>query len=70
MISAARTRAENRFVAFERRQLKVLNEQEEAERAVDENTVRLSALRLATAAEARAKKPAKPGPRARSKAVV
>ncbi len=59
MISAVRSHAENRFAALEKRQLKVLSEQEEAERAVDENTARLRALRLAKEAEDRAKKPAK-----------
>jgi hypothetical protein len=59
MISAKRSQAENRFAALERRQLKVLNEHEEAERAVDENTARLRALRLAKEAEDRAAKPAK-----------
>lgn len=59
MISAVRTQAENRFAALEKRQTRVLSEQEEAERAVDENTARLRALRLAKEAEDRAKKPAK-----------
>ena len=59
MISASRSHAENRFAALEKRQLKVLSQQEEAERAVDENTARLRALRLAKEAKDRAKKPAK-----------
>ena len=59
MISAVRTQAENRFAALEKRQTRVLSEHEEAERAVDENTARLRALRLAKEAEDRAAKPAK-----------
>ncbi len=58
MISASRARAENRFAALEKRQLKVLSEQEEAERAISENTARLRALRLAKEAEDRAEKSA------------
>ena len=59
MISATRMHAETRFAALEKRQLKVLSEQEEAERAINENTARLRALRLAKEAEDRAAKPAK-----------
>ena len=59
MVSASRSHAENRFAALEKRQLKVLSEQEEAERAINENTARLRALRLAKEAEDRAAKPAK-----------
>jgi len=59
MISASRGHAENRFAALEKRQLKVLSEQEEAERAINENTARLRALRLAKEAEDRAVKPGK-----------
>ncbi len=59
MISASRIHAENRFAAIERLQLKALSEQEEAERAVNENTARLRTLRLAKEAEDRAAKPAK-----------
>ena len=39
--------------------LEALSEHEEAERAINENTVRLRALRLAKQAEDRDKKPAK-----------
>lgn len=64
MISAARTRAESNFAALEKRQQKVLSEQEEAARAVSENTARLKALRLAKEAQDRAeKKSAKPARR-------
>ena len=59
MISALRTRAENRFAALEKRQLKVLSEQEEAERSINENTARLKALRLAKEAEDRTGKSSK-----------
>ena len=59
MISAVRSQAENRFAALEKQQTRVLSEQEDAERAVDENTARLRALRLAKEAEDRAAKPAK-----------
>ena len=59
MISASRNHAENRFAALEKRQLKVLSEQEEAEREINENMARLKALRLAKEAEDRAEKPAK-----------
>ena len=59
MISAVRSPAENRFAVLEKRQLKVLSEQEEAEVAIDENTARLRALRLAKEANNRAAKPAK-----------
>ena len=51
--------AETRFAALEKRQLKVLSKQEEAERAINENTARLRALRLAKEAEDRAAKPTK-----------
>ena len=56
MVSASRLRAENRFAAIEKRQKKVLSEQEEAVRAVNENTARLKALRLAKEAKDRAEK--------------
>ena len=47
MISIARTRAENRFAALEKRQQVVLSEHEETARTISENTARLRALRLA-----------------------
>ena len=65
----AKATAEKKAAQLQER-LEAFNEHEEAVRAVDENTVRLRALRLAKEAEDRAKKPAKPGRRARSKAVV
>ncbi|HEY4202861.1 MAG TPA: hypothetical protein VGM83_20100 [Devosiaceae bacterium] len=63
MISAIRLRAETRFAEIEKRQQRALNEQEQISRAVDENTARLKALRLAKEArerlEAEAKRAAK-----------
>ncbi len=50
MISASRARAESRFSEIERRQQKALSEQQQAMNAVDANTARLKALRLAKAA--------------------
>jgi hypothetical protein len=50
--------AQKKAVRLQER-LDALNEHEEAERAVDKNTVRLRALRLAKEAEDRARKPAK-----------
>jgi hypothetical protein len=47
MISATRSRAESRFAAVEKRQQKVLSEQEDAARAVRDRTARLRAERLA-----------------------
>ncbi len=54
----AKANAEKKAARLQER-LEALSEHEEAERAVDENTVRLRALRLAKEAEDRAKKPAK-----------
>lgn len=59
MISISRTRAENRFAAIEKRQQAVLNEREEAARALSANTARLKALRLAKEAADLANTPAK-----------
>ncbi len=59
MISASRSHAENRFAAMEKRQHKALSEQEVAERAINENTARLKALRLAKEAKDRAERPTK-----------
>ena len=58
-ISVSRTRAENRFAAIEKRQQKVLSEQEETARAISENTARLKALRLAKEAKDLADGPVK-----------
>lgn len=49
MINAVRTRAESRFEAIEKRQRKILDEQDEAAAALRKNTERLKALRLAKA---------------------
>ena len=54
----AKANAEKKAVRLQER-LDALSEHEEAVRAVDENTVRLRALRLAKEAEDRATKPAK-----------
>ncbi len=59
MISISRTRAENRFAAIEKRQQKVLSDQEETARKTSENTTRLRALRLAKEAMNLADSPTK-----------
>ena len=56
MISAQKINAEDRETALQKRRSKALSEQEEAERAVNENTARLRALRLAKEAEEQAEK--------------
>lgn len=53
MVSALRARAEARFSEIERRQRKALSEEQAERAAVDANTVRLKALRLAREDETR-----------------
>lgn len=47
MISASRRHAENRFAMIEKRQQKALSEQDQKRKEMDENTLRLKALRMA-----------------------
>lgn len=47
MVSALRARAEARFSEIERRQRKAMSEEQAEKAAVDANTARLKALRLA-----------------------